>query len=237
MNKSFLTGAVYLDLHKAVDTVDPEIMLLKLSWVGVRGAALEWFSNYLNERMQKVSNKGVLSDALPKSNGMPQGSILGPLLFILFINDLPKCITNCTISLYADDTVLLFSAKISEEIRVNIQEDLDRAIKLFKENRLHLNVKKTKWSLLGTYQKINKAVDITINVGNSPLEQVSEYKYLGMWIDKNLNWNYHVDKMCSKLSRRHRILRRVKFNLPKETLYMLYNSIVLLLFDYGDVVY
>ncbi len=71
-----------------------------------------------------------------------------------------------------------------QEIQVNIQEDLDRTIKWFKENRLHLNVKKTKWSLLGTYQKISKAVDITINVGNAPLEQVSEYKYLGMWIEK-----------------------------------------------------
>ncbi len=116
---------------------------------------------------------------------------------------------------------------------MNIQEDLDRAIKWFKENRLHLNVKKTKWSLLGTYQKISKAVDI--NVGNAPLEQVSEYKYLGMWIDKNLNRNYHVDEMCSKLSKRLGILCRVKFNLPKETLYMLYNSIVLPHFECGDV--
>ncbi len=120
---------------------------------------------------------------------------------------------------------------------MNIQEDLDRAIKWFKENRLHLNVKKTKWSLLGTYQKISKAADITINVGNSPLEQVSEYKYLGMWINKDINWNYYIDKMCSKLSRRLRILCRVKFNLPKETIYMLYNSIIMPPFDYSDVVY
>ncbi len=113
----------------AFDTVDPERMLMKLSWVGVRGAALEWFSNYLNVHLQKVSHRGVLSDDLPISHGMPQGSILGPLLFILFINDLPKSITNRKIDLYADDTVLLFSAKTSEEIRVNLQEDLDRAIK------------------------------------------------------------------------------------------------------------
>ncbi len=93
---------------------------------------------------KKVSNKGVLSDAFPISHGVPKGNILGPLLFILFIDDLPKRITNCKIALYADDTVLLFSAKTSEEIRVNIQEDLDRAIKWFKENRLHLNVKKDK---------------------------------------------------------------------------------------------
>ncbi len=153
--------------------------------------------------------------------------VLGPLLFILFISDLPKCITNCKISLYAYDTVLLFSAEISEEIRVNIQDDLDRAIIWFTKNIFHLNVKKTKWSLLGTHHKISKAVDITINVRNVPLEQVSEYKYRGMWIDKNMNWNYHIDKMCSKLSRRLGILRRLKFNLAKETLYMLYTSIVL----------
>ncbi len=141
--------------HKQSDVI-PEIMLLKLFCVGVWGAALEWFSNYLNERMQKLSHRSVLSDALPISHGVPQGSQLGLLLFILFINDLPKCITNCKIALYADDTVLLFSAKTSEEIRVNIQEDLHRGIKQFKENRLHLNVKKTKWSLLGTYQKNSK---------------------------------------------------------------------------------
>ncbi len=83
---------------------------------GVWGAALEWFSNYPNERMHKVSHRGVLSDALPISHGVPQGSILGSLRFILFINDLPKCITNCKIALYANDTVLLFSAKTSKEI-------------------------------------------------------------------------------------------------------------------------
>ncbi len=91
--------------------------------------------------------------------------------------------------------------------------------------------------MLGTYQKISKAIDITVIVGNAPLEQVSEYKYLGMRIDKSMNWNYHIDKMRSKLSRRLGILRRLKFNLPKETLYMLYYSIVLPHFDYGDVVY
>ncbi len=120
---------------------------------------------------------------------------------------------------------------------MNLQENLERAIKWFKENRLHLNVKKTKWSLLGTYQKISKAVDITINVGNVPLEQVSEYKYFGMWIDRNITWNYNIDQMCSKLSRRLGILRRVKFNLPKETLYTLYNAIVCHFCYYGDVVY
>ncbi len=187
--------------------------------------------------MQKLSHRGVLSDALPISKGATQWSIFRPLLFILFINDLPKCITNCKIALYADDTVLLFSAKTSEEIRVNIQEDLDRTIKWFKDNRLHFKVKKTKWSWLGTYQKINKAVDITMNAGNALLEQVSEYKYIGIWIDKNMNWNHHIDKMFSKLSRRLGILCKLKFNLPKETFYMLYNSIFLPSFDYGDVVY
>ncbi len=103
-------------------------MLLKLSWVGVRGAALESFSNYLNEHMQNVNHIGVLSDILPISHDMPEGSILGPLLFITFTDDLPKCITNCKIALCADDTVLLFSGKTSDEIRVNLYKDLDRMI-------------------------------------------------------------------------------------------------------------
>ncbi len=111
-------------------------------------------------------------------------------------------------------------------------------MKWFKENRLHLTVKKAKWSLLGTYQKRGKTVDITINLEDTPLEQVSEYKYLAMWIDKYRNWNHHIDKMSSKLSKWLRILRRVKLKLPKETLSMLYNVIALLLsFDYEDVIY
>ncbi len=143
--------------------------------------------------MQKVRHRGVLSDALPISHGVPQGSILGPLLFILLINDLPKCINSCTIAHYVNDTVLRLSAKSSEEVWVNLQEDLDRAIKWNETKRIHLNVKKTKWSLLSTYQKLGKSAYITINVGDTPLEHVSEYKYLGMGIDKNMNWNNEID--------------------------------------------
>ena len=237
MNNSQLTGVIYLDLRKAFDTVDPEVLLLKLTWMGVNGGAHEWFTSYRQGRTQKVSHLGVTSESLPISHGVPQGSILGPLLFILFINDLPQCILNCKIGLYADDTVLLFSAKTVKEIETNLQADLNRAQDWFRINRLHLNTKKTKWSLIGTHQKLSKTESITLHVGDEPLEQVSEYKYLGMWFDENLNWNHHIDKMCAKLSKRLGMLRRIKFNLPKETLLMLYNTMVLPLIDYGNVVY
>ncbi len=100
-----------------------------------------------------------------------------------------------------------------------------------------LNVKKTKWSLIGTYQKLEKATEISITVNSEQLERVDEYKYLGMIFDKNLNWHNYIDKMCAKMSQRLGLLQRIKFCMQNVILRMLYNTLVLPLFDYGNIIY
>ncbi len=114
-----------------------------------------------------------------------------------FINDLPNHISKCKISLCADNKVIICAGKTAEEVQISLQHDLNCALEWFKANHLHLNVKKTKWSLVGTYQKLGKATEINITVN----DRVDEYKCLGMIFDKNLNWHNHIDKMCAKISR------------------------------------
>ncbi len=99
-------------------------------------------------------------------------------------------------------TVIICAGKTAEEVQISLQHDLNCALEWFKVNRLHLNVKKTKWNLIGTYQKIGKATEISITVNGEQLERVDGYKYLGMIFDKNLNWHNHIDKMCATISRR-----------------------------------
>ncbi len=237
MNEGCLTGVVYLDLRKAFDTVDPEVLIHKLSWFGIKKQELLWFQNYLLNRKQQVANGGNTSKPMEISHGVPQGSILGPLLFIMFVNDLPKSIRKCKIALYADDTVLMCPGKTATEVQEILQDDLNRAQKWLKDNRLHLNTKKTKWSLLGTPQKLARSSNIQIYIEDEPLEHVDTYKYLGFWIDQHLKWNEHIDQMCKKISKRLGLFRRIRHCLPAGSAKMLYNALVLPLFDYGNVIY
>ena len=120
-----LTGAVFLDLSKAFDIIDHSLLKIKLAALGVRGRALAWFDNYLSGRTQSVSVNGTYSDTADLSLGVPQGSVLGPLLFILFINDLPSVVHCCKIVLYADDTALFFADRNIHSIQSALQEDLN----------------------------------------------------------------------------------------------------------------
>ncbi len=155
----------------------------------------------------------------------------------IFINDLPNYISKCKISLYADDTVIICAGKTAEEVQISLQHDLNCALEWFKTNYLHLNVKKTKWSLISKYQKLRKATELNITVNGEQLERVDEYKYLGTIFDKHLNRHNHIDKMCAKISQRPGLLKRIMFCLPNVTLRMQYNTLVLPLFDDDNIIY
>ena len=139
---SCLAG-IFLDLSKAFDTLDHDIIVSKLSRYGIRGAALDWFKNYLSDRNQYVSNSNFKSSLKHISTGVPQGSILGPLLFILYINDLPNCSSNCSFTLYADDTSIIYTGTDKNTIISDINMDMPKIINWFACNKLHLNSKKT----------------------------------------------------------------------------------------------
>ena len=139
MDSQKMTGAVFIDLKKAFDLVDHYCLLLKLEHYGNRGQSYNWFANYLAERSQRMKYRGELSSNLFLHHGVPQGSILGLLLFVLYINDLPQCLSKSQISMYADDTVIYFSCTKSSNIEVTFQSDINKVEQWLLENRLVLN--------------------------------------------------------------------------------------------------
>ncbi len=179
-----MTGAAYIDLRKAFDTVDHNYLLLrKLSYIGVTNCELDWFMDYLRNRTQVVDYQGVLSNPEEVSIGVPQGSILGPLLFILHVNDLSQVVTKCSILMYADDTVLFFSAKQASIIEETLNNELAEIDQRLCENSLFINVSKTEAMLFGTTPKLCGVDSFSINVNGVPLKRVSHFKNLGVVFD------------------------------------------------------
>lgn len=239
IDKGLVTGVVFIDLRKAFDTVDIDILLAKLPSFGISGIELEWFKSYLTGRSQTVVVDGSLSEPLPVNIGVPQGSILGPLLFLLFLNDLPTVAESCDTNMFADDTEIDSAAKPDQviELETNLNSDLNRFKSYFDVNRLSLNVPKCEFMLIGTHQALSKVTNINVHINNEPLEQVSVAKYLGLFIDSNLKWDDHISKVIPKISAKIGILRTLRKIVSRDVLKQLYNAIVQPHFDYGDVVY
>ena len=154
MDNGNICGAVFLDLTKAFDAVDHGILMTKLSTVGVSENSLAWFKSYLGNRKQRTSCGNELSEALPVNIGVPQGSIPGPLLFLIYINDLPVVTKHCDVSLYADDTVLYCFAKEPGQLESKLNEDLYNVALWLKANKLTVNLSKTKLVLIGSHRKL-----------------------------------------------------------------------------------
>ena len=237
MDRGLLTGAVYLDLKKAFDTVDFQTLLFKLRCLGITDVEYTWFENYLYDRRQCVSHNSSRSDELGVSCGVPQGSILGPILFVIFVNDFPSAIQYSKVVLYADDTVLMFASTSIQEIQDCLSSDLQFASGWFRQNKLHLNVSKCKWTLFGTEKRLKTCEVPDIKIDSNSLEHVSTYKYLGLYFDKNLNWQVQVESMCNKLKQRLGVLRRVRCYLDRNTTLLLFNALVQPVADYCDTVY
>ena len=190
------TCAIYLDLSKAFDTVDFKILLKKLYHYGIRGTPLKFFENYLTNRKQFTFTNGEKSDLVLIEIGVPQGSVLGPLLFLLYMNDLPLA-SNFVTKLFADDTCLILHASTVKELQILINRELSNIYKWLQSNKLSLNYSKTKFMFIHKY-KTMPAMNIYIN--DTKIEQVKEIKYLGIKIDQKLNWKEHIKTLETKLS-------------------------------------
>ncbi len=184
-----------MDLRKAFDTVDINILLSILSLFGISGVKLLWFRSYLTGRSQSAIFDGHLSDPLPVSIGVPKDSILGPLLFLLYRNDLPKIAHNCSVNMYADDTEMEDSCKpeYSIKLETNLNSDLSRLKEYFNLNWLNINVGKCEFMLIGTYQALKKILNINVNINGEPINREWVAKYVGMYIDENLKWDVHFE--------------------------------------------
>ena len=225
-------SVVFLDLTKAFDTVDHDILLAKLSGYGIRNNELTLFKNYLTDRGQVVVIDSVQSNCNIVTHGVPQGSILGPLLFIIFINDLPSVISQSKIVLNADDTAILYSAKHKKEIENTLNQELVGVADWMYLHKLTLNVSKSKVMLFGSPQKTNKIDSFEVELNCDILETVTEFKYLGIWYDRNLKWNRHIDVLGSKIAQKLGVIKRLRQFVDKYTLQILYNTLVLPHIDY-----
>jgi hypothetical protein len=198
IDQGHMTGAVFVDLRKAFDSIDHSLLLKKLYNLGIRNRELNWFENYLSGRTQIVGVNGASSHPLQISHGVPQGSILGPLLFVIHINDLLSCILKSNVLMYADDTVLFCAGSNTNTIEDNLNQDLHRLSDWLQVNSLFLNATKTESMLFGTHSKLskNKYFDVTYN-GKS-LKRVDNFKYLGIIFDEAITWSPHIQHMLSK---------------------------------------
>ena len=169
INENRVTLAVFIDLKKAFDTIDHPILIKKLEFMGIKGSLLNWFSDYLHNRSQLTIANGITSDTAPIVCGVPQGSILGPLLFISYINDAMATVKNSSIQFYADDTVIYASGVDSAKASLEIQPDLTKFYKWCKANILTLNKKKTKLMVFGTRSKIKKSQNVCIKIDGEKL--------------------------------------------------------------------
>lgn len=223
-NSSKIIIAVFLDFQRAFETIDTGILIQKLKKYGITGTTLNWFDNYLKNRKQVVKLGETISDIITNNLGVPQGSILGPLLFILYINDLSNCLINSTMKMFADDTLVYVTANNIEEAILNINQDLSILFDKICQNKLKLNVKKTKVIIISN--KSYNTDNVNIYIDGKKLEIVEEIKYLGIIVDKNLKFDKNIDYICKKVGRKVNVISRLRNELNFQQKLTLYKSIV-----------
>ena len=223
LDNGFWVAGIFLDLRKAFDTVNHQILLQKLTNYGFRGNSNKLLQSFLFNRKQFVSIKGFESELLDVKCGVPQGSTLGPLLFLLYINDLRFCLQNSNVSHFADDTCVTHASKDIKLLERSLNFDIGKITEWLNTNRLSLNVKKTK--LLLFHSKKKQVANFSIKVTCCSIEPVSHVKYLGVHIDNNLSWDYHIKCLSNKLGRSNGIISKLRHFIPNKTLISVYYAI------------
>ena len=235
MNNGNMIGAVYLDLSKAFDTIGHGLLLNKLNTYGVSGKELNWFTDYLFNRTQIVEIENVRSDTEPVYCGVPQGSILGPLLFIVFFNDLVENL-NCHVIKYADDTVIYYANKDIDVIEKVLNSEMESVGTYCRENELVLNLKKgkTEAMLFGTAKRVKQhGRELKISYNGTSISFVSEYVYLGNVIDSTLTLQSNFNRAYKRASNRLRLLKSVRKYLDINAATKIFNMMILPILSYA----
>ena len=230
--KNVLT--VFIDFSKAFDLVDHKILLFKLPHYGFRGIVNDWFASYLTNHTQYVKINGLKSVKLSNNIGVPQGSVLGPLLFLIFINDIFNCLKSSKMILYADDASFNNSHESLNELYETVNCELDLLYNWTLVNKLVINVKKTNYMLF-SLKNISEYSN-TILLNNKAIIKVSTFKLLGIVLDEKLSFKYHIDLISSKVSKSIGIIRTLNF-LPENILKTLYFSLIYAHFSYGITIW
>ena len=224
--------AIFLDLAKAFDSVSHPILLRKLYKYGIRGNAFNLLESYLSNRTQFVKVNNVCSSLAYIKYGVPQGSIIGPLLFLIFINDLPNA-TNLFMKLFADDTFLCAQNKCLQSLEREVNRELKKVNTWLASNQLTLNISKSKFMLLSNQRK--GRYDISIKINGKKLDQCASYKYLGIVFDDKLDWKAHVSYLCQKIAKACGVLAKLRHSVSIELMREIYHALCYSYFKYGII--
>ena len=230
---------VFIDLSKAFDTINHNILLSKLRYYGIDNNAVSWFKSYLSDRQQYVEVDGVKSETKYIRTGVPQGSTLGPLLFIIYMNDINEVSDSLKSILFADDTSLnstisVFPSINCEELSAKITSELSKISDWLRANKLSINVKKTKFMQFRYSQKpINSLPKLLLKMDEKIIEKVETFKFLGLTISETLTWKHHVELVRTKLAKVIGCMNRIKNQVTSRILLTIYNSLVLSHLHYG----
>ena len=237
INDGKYTITTFIDLKKAFDTVNHKILLEKLLLSGINGNTLRLVSDYLKNRFQKTICNGKMSILNKVTCGIPQGSILGPLFFLIYINDLQGILGDDAYHLYVDDTVIYCSDKSIEIAEMKLQKILDKFSKWCAINALTINTSKTKVMIFGSRHKIKNCKKTSLFINKEQLQTVPTYRYLGINLDQTLNFKYHLDTLINNVTFKLYLFSKIRRYLNEECAITVYKAMLMPFFDYCDIIY
>ena len=237
MDKKELTCGIFIDLSKAFDTVNHNILIKKLEHYGIRGLALDLFKSYLINRKQYVQIEACKSETFPIECGVPQGSVLGPLLFLLFINDLPNCSTLGKFRIFADDTTVFFHCYNDQELISTGKTIMIELNSWFRSNKMTLNADKSSFTIFKSNRLYVPNLPDQIEFLDMKINKSSSIKFLGLTLDENLSWDQHINELSNKLKSLFHIFYNIRDFLNEKDIKMLYFTLVFSRIKYGIALY
>ena len=197
LTKANTTSPVFIDLRKAFDTINHDILLFRLSHYGIIGTELKWFKSYLSNRQQYCSLSGCKSHLALVTSGIPQGSCLCPLLFLIYINDIHCTIQNSKTKIYADDTKVSNSSHSIALLEKEVNDDLYRLCCCLQANKLSVNKSKSKFMIIASPSYLKNLTTVPgIKILNKSIKRVFQIDHLGVTINDNLKWDKHINNLC-----------------------------------------
>lgn len=228
-----IVGVIFMDLKRAFEMVDRKIVLDKLYQYGIRGRVLDWFRTYLSNRTQKVRFNDTWSEVIGNEYGVPQGSVLGPLLFIIYINDIVNlCPEGCSIKMFADDTVIYVTGLGSAEVEDKMNRSLSIVEQWMNRNKLKMNAEKTKYMIVSSIRKTVSGNTVLKCLDGTVLERVEKMKYLRIIIDEKLRFTDHCEYMLKKIGKKTSFLNRMGHYVSAYTRCTIYKAIIAPHFEY-----